>query len=1509
MKESSHENTLHRDGGSGDRGNGSSVNSATRIPRPSTAKRVALLQTLVLISMAFLQQKLGAEAATALQSVDPVAPASPSTSASTSDQDWEVTYDDELDNPEGAGESAYSPTIVKDTASSEQEENEIEDEGMPNNNIQIDNLEDLVDSEVHPETMVEDTTSFDEEQEEGEDEDQDDGIVDVIIVATVDGTLAGLDRRNGKLIWKRSGNGKEDGVYTSMNKNNLHHRQQFPAVPETDALSEAPPALLEPLVSTTTTVQKASVNDWRTSAVPSTDGSVYLTAAGRETPGVPTTGRATTTATPNMDHEQDVTVTTTLHELVSRTPFVDTRGRIYTGSRHATAVAVDADTGEILETVAADRHSPAHTERPTLKDRNVVWMGRVDYSVSIHEPRSGSLDVQFSSSEIMSVNDMVIGRSENQPWERGAADHSHLLPKPNNGGADHRFGALPPLIPEKDFMLVATPNGDVAYRNPDTGQIDWVSEECFDTPVAFAVDSASGASLGVNLVPDAIIPNGSAEYISNEIERQLELSSAAETIDDDGGSDDQHDQTIVGSLSSGQLYAMPLGRKKSVDHSAAGMSPPRHAITASSLTALASSKHPHMANMGPAHITGRQHSHFHHAQHHPDGNKHHATSGKKSCSPGTNHNFPACLVGMRGVFARDPRGHFLSETAPSLEENAVVPFYHPEFGYIPNLDQAYFGAGGGQGGGEGNRSKSDKILRILGSWFFPTIALIFVVSFEMGRRKREKDKRQKDELDSNDIVQTVGGSESSRTTDVGVIHVCDDVILGYGGHGTVVYKGTLEGRQVAVKRMLKAYHASADREISLLIESDGHPNVVRYFLKEARGDFVYLALELCDLSLHDLIGTLRQHMEQNGNKENRLPDVLVSPVTKMVLFQIASGVKHLHHLRIVHRDLKPANILLADSRKPSRKRKETQNESPYETFIRGDFIAKISDMGLGKQLVGQSSFGASTLADISHNGQSHGQQSSIAGAGPGSVGWQAPEVMALRLPSDVSIRSDGSNPLQDSFPEVSPIDGVPNGRTSRSSDIFSLGCIFYSTLVPGSHPFGEWYEREANIMHNRPNLEALRDLSLEAYDLVSAMIQRNPTTRPTANQICEHPVFWLAERRLAFLCEFSDRLETEALNAAGDDASLFTNKLLAVERNAARVVGIAWDRDLDDDLTNNVQRFRTYDPSSVRDLLRLIRNKHHHFDELPAAMKEKIGSSTEGMIAYFRTRFPGLLIHCVNVCRELLPTDDPLCAKFSIAPIVRQITRRLEKHRSIVAAGSTGTEPTVVKIEKQCLANDVTKEAKAGQGTICQHENAEASNGNADSSARLEYTSTDLGDIQSHNVAKADWQPDASVISIDHDVVSTTDTDEVVIWEGSAAAKSFNCRGWSRSDDDWMRCTDLTLRKRDVNLVKCAEDAKFRTRLCNHWDVSLGTSCPMRKKNKCIFAHGPIELRVKEAKRHRWGKLVDQNGDNKNPSHSGGEDTYGAARSIETMRKEEGKWKTNKGGPNKGKKSTPSKKN
>ncbi|CAE7585229.1 ERN2, partial [Symbiodinium microadriaticum] len=73
--------------------------------------------------------------------------------------------------------------------------------------------------------------------------------------------------------------------------------------------------------------------------------------------------------------------------------------------------------------------------------------------------------------------------------------------------------------------------------------------------------------------------------------------------------------------------------------------------------------------------------------------------------------------------------------------------------------------------------------------------------------------------------------------------------LGRGSNGTVVLKGMLEGkRQVAVKKMLSRFQNTIDREIAILSKVDD-PNVVRYFQSYRSGDFHFLVLELCHMSL------------------------------------------------------------------------------------------------------------------------------------------------------------------------------------------------------------------------------------------------------------------------------------------------------------------------------------------------------------------------------------------------------------------------------------------------------------------------------------------------------------------------------------------------------------------------------------------------------------------------------------------------------------------------------------
>ena len=317
-----------------------------------------------------------------------------------------------------------------------------------------------------------------------------------------------------------------------------------------------------------------------------------------------------------------------------------------------------------------------------------------------------------------------------------------------------------------------------------------------------------------------------------------------------------------------------------------------------------------------------------------------------------------------------------------------------------------------------------------------------------------------------------------------------------------------------------------------------------------------------------------------------------------------------------------------------------------------------------------------------------------------------------------------------------------------------------------------------------------------------------------------------------------------------------------------------------------------------------------HFDELSTELKESLLCTTEGLMEYFEKRFPVLLIHCFRVCRELLPVDDQLSLKYSIAPYG---SKRKQTAVPIISEASQATSSTIS--EEPAIQDEQEEIGNGSYELVCEQTQQRTRSSSHESIISVEDIPTIRNERQvapdpagTNNSAPSQKEPlstgpSSTPLSLEtartgspEATITPSSIGDVIVWHGSDAAKTLNCRGWSRSDEEWIRRVDTSLRKRtDATLVRCKEDPKFRTRLCNHWDVSLGTYCPMLKKKKCDFAHGPVELRVKEPKRNRWGKLVDANGDNKNPNHSGGEDTYGAARNIETTRKQEGKWNTENG--------------
>ena len=350
---------------------------------------------------------------------------------------------------------------------------------------------------------------------------------------------------------------------------------------------------------------------------------------------------------------------------------------------------------------------------------------------------------------------------------------------------------------------------------------------------------------------------------------------------------------------------------------------------------------------------------------------------------------------------------------------------------------------------------------------------------------------------------------------------------------------------------------------------------------------MYIALELCPASLAEVIEKPQLHRELAQRGEQDLP---------YVLYQITSGIQHLHSLRIVHRDLKPQNILV-NTHKDGRPR------------------LLVSDFGLCKKLDGeQSSFRATTAHAA------------------GTSGWRAPELLLDDDAHHSGLAMADASTEGNSGPLVNP-ELLPNRRATRAIDIFSLGLVFFYVLTKGSHPFdcGDRYMREVNIrkgVFNLGLLEVLGDYSFEAKDLIGSMLQASPKLRPAAGDVLAHPFFWKAKTRLNFLCDVSDHFEKEKR----DPPSLALQEL---ERYAQEVCGADFLKPLGREFVESMGKQRKYTGTRLLDLLRALRNKKNHYEDMSDHLKDQVGPLPDGYLSFWTRKFPNLLITCWNVVYEL----------------------------------------------------------------------------------------------------------------------------------------------------------------------------------------------------------------------------------------------------------------------------------
>ncbi|XP_008440915.1 serine/threonine-protein kinase/endoribonuclease IRE1a-like isoform X1 [Cucumis melo] len=404
-----------------------------------------------------------------------------------------------------------------------------------------------------------------------------------------------------------------------------------------------------------------------------------------------------------------------------------------------------------------------------------------------------------------------------------------------------------------------------------------------------------------------------------------------------------------------------------------------------------------------------------------------------------------------------------------------------------------------------------------------------------------------------------------------------------GSNGTIILEGIYEGRPVAVKRLVKTHHDIGSKEVQNLIVSDRHPNIVRWYGMDSDQDFVYLSLERCTCSLYDLI-KIYSDLPMNSMLG------LDQDTGRMDEYNI-----HLESIKVAMPNLKlwnengrPSSVLLKLMRDIVAGLEHLhelgiihRDLKPQNVLIvkQQSICSKLSDMGISKRL-------PANVSSLGHRA-----------TGCGSSGWQAPEQLL-------------------------------HGRQTRAIDLFSLGCVLFFCVTGGRHPFGDSLERDVNIVNNKMNL-LLVDNIPEVVDLISQLLNPNPGLRPKASEVLQHPLFWSPEMRLSFLRDTSDRIELEDRE---------TDLLKALESTAQIALGLKWNEKLEPIFIANIGRYRRYKYDSVRDLLRVMRNKLNHYRELPKEIQELVGSIPVGFDDYFTRRFPKLLIEVYKViscfCRQ-----------------------------------------------------------------------------------------------------------------------------------------------------------------------------------------------------------------------------------------------------------------------------------
>ena len=291
-----------------------------------------------------------------------------------------------------------------------------------------------------------------------------------------------------------------------------------------------------------------------------------------------------------------------------------------------------------------------------------------------------------------------------------------------------------------------------------------------------------------------------------------------------------------------------------------------------------------------------------------------------------------------------------------------------------------------------------------------------------------------------------------------------------------------------------------------------------------------------------------------------------NPSDVQITKELVDGLAFLHNEDFIHRDLKPGNIL-------------------YTTDPALHF--KIADFGLTKDMAGSSM--------ISSTGGS-----GVAMAA-GTRCWMAPELVSMKTRDH-----------------------------TQQSDIFSLGLVLYYLFTLGKHPFGTEDEPahaiERKIAEMPPKLD--KALGSEVTSFLQILLTKDPSKRPPAAYLNQHPFLWSDKKKIEFLKAVGD--QPEAANPTMNPNSELEQRLQTTN-TGQRIRFLAWDFLIVEIYQEMIRAWRQkkYRTDKVIDLIRFIRNAYAHKQERSLQFQQHLDNNI------FTRKFPSLVLDVFDVVQQL----------------------------------------------------------------------------------------------------------------------------------------------------------------------------------------------------------------------------------------------------------------------------------